>query len=122
MTLSLKQIYCTYIHHFFHSLYKKCACFLLVYCEYRIHRFLFCENLLGNDPDSDSHEIQQNVTACTQLGPGHIGPPPKTEKEGKTLYISDITTSYFNNTASLARTEFCVYCVLFSDDCQREEE
>lgn len=27
----------------------------------------------------------QNVRACAQMGPGHIGPPPKKDKEGNAL-------------------------------------
>ncbi|XP_040000090.1 protein PIH1D3 [Xiphias gladius] len=35
----------------------------------------------------DDEEESKNVTACAQLGPGHIGPPPKNDKEVATAYV-----------------------------------
>ncbi|KAF1384063.1 hypothetical protein PFLUV_G00138380 [Perca fluviatilis] len=37
--------------------------------------------LLATQQDDDDDEDCKNVTACAQLGPGHIGPPTKKDKE-----------------------------------------
>ncbi|TDH05616.1 hypothetical protein EPR50_G00124310 [Perca flavescens] len=37
--------------------------------------------LLATQQDDDDDEDCKNVTACAQMGPGHIGPPPKKDKE-----------------------------------------
>ncbi|XP_005796625.2 protein PIH1D3 isoform X3 [Xiphophorus maculatus] len=43
--------------------------------------------LLSTQQEEDEDEdCKQNATAYRQLGPGHIGPPPKKEKEVSTAY------------------------------------
>ncbi|KAM6920269.1 dynein axonemal assembly factor 6 [Lycodopsis pacificus] len=42
--------------------------------------------LLSTQQDDDGDEDCKNVTACAGLGPGHIGPPPKRDKEVSTVY------------------------------------
>ncbi|XP_026169866.1 dynein axonemal assembly factor 6 [Mastacembelus armatus] len=37
--------------------------------------------------DDDDDEDNKNPTACAKLGPGHIGPPPKKDKEVSTAYV-----------------------------------
>uniref|UniRef100_A0A147AZ21 Dynein axonemal assembly factor 6 n=1 Tax=Fundulus heteroclitus TaxID=8078 RepID=A0A147AZ21_FUNHE len=34
--------------------------------------------------DEEEEDLKQNATACLHLGPGHIGPPPKKDKEVST--------------------------------------
>ncbi|XP_023280284.1 protein PIH1D3-like [Seriola lalandi dorsalis] len=45
--------------------------------------------LLSTQQDDDDDEERRNATACGQLGPGHIGPPPKKDKdkEESTAYV-----------------------------------
>ncbi|KAK9538485.1 hypothetical protein VZT92_003653 [Zoarces viviparus] len=42
--------------------------------------------LLSTQQDDDGDEDCKNVTACAGLGPGHIGPPPKRDKEVSPVY------------------------------------
>ncbi|XP_029381381.1 dynein axonemal assembly factor 6 [Echeneis naucrates] len=37
--------------------------------------------------DDDDGEETQRVSAYAQMGPGHIGPPPKTDKEVSSAYV-----------------------------------
>ncbi|XP_029929707.1 dynein axonemal assembly factor 6 [Myripristis murdjan] len=39
--------------------------------------------------DDDDDKDRKNVATCAQLGPGHIGPPPKpsAKKDGSTAYV-----------------------------------
>ncbi|XP_044076651.1 protein PIH1D3 [Siniperca chuatsi] len=39
------------------------------------------------EDDDDDDEDCKNLTACARLGPGHIGPPPKKDKEVSTAYV-----------------------------------
>ncbi|MED6266770.1 hypothetical protein CHARACLAT_005481 [Characodon lateralis] len=41
--------------------------------------------------EEEDEDCNQNATGCAQLGPGHIGPPPKKDKEVSSAYIK--TTS-----------------------------
>ncbi|XP_016526960.1 protein PIH1D3-like isoform X2 [Poecilia formosa] len=48
--------------------------------------------LLSTQQEEDEDEdCKQNETAYGQLGPGHIGPPPKKEKEVSTAYTKKIS-------------------------------
>ncbi|KAM6918559.1 dynein axonemal assembly factor 6 [Xenentodon cancila] len=42
--------------------------------------------LLSAQQEEDDDGDCENVTACAQLGPGHIGPPPKKEKDVSSAY------------------------------------
>ncbi|XP_017266391.1 protein PIH1D3 [Kryptolebias marmoratus] len=42
--------------------------------------------LLSNPQEEEEDEDCKNVTACAQMGPGHIGPPPKKDTEVKSTY------------------------------------
>ncbi|XP_040911557.1 protein PIH1D3 [Toxotes jaculatrix] len=42
--------------------------------------------LSAQQDDDDDDEESKNVTAFAQLGPGHIGPPPKKDKEVLTAF------------------------------------
>ncbi|XP_070830949.1 dynein axonemal assembly factor 6 [Chaetodon trifascialis] len=37
----------------------------------------------------EEEEDEENVTACARLGPGHIGPRPKEDKEVSTAYVKN---------------------------------
>ncbi|XP_045907612.1 dynein axonemal assembly factor 6-like [Micropterus dolomieu] len=43
--------------------------------------------LLSAQQDDDDDEDCKNVSSCAQLGPGHIGPPPKKDKEVSNAYV-----------------------------------
>lgn len=43
--------------------------------------------LLSTQQEEEEDEGCRNVAACAQLGPGHIGPPPKKDKEVSTAYM-----------------------------------
>ncbi|XP_071347694.1 dynein axonemal assembly factor 6 [Trachinotus anak] len=48
------------------------------------------------DGDDDDEEESKNVTAYAQLGPGHIGPPPKKDKEESTAYVKKNSKDIWN--------------------------
>ncbi|XP_074508281.1 dynein axonemal assembly factor 6 [Sebastes fasciatus] len=45
--------------------------------------------LLSTQQDDDDDEDCRNVTACARLGPGHVGPPPKKDKEVSSAYVKN---------------------------------
>lgn len=65
------------------------------------------------------------MAAIAQLGPGHIGPSPKKDKEGNSLHFTlKELLHHCSNTQRLNTMSVCVMCImcLYSDDCLHEEE
>lgn len=59
---------------------------------------------------------QQNVSACAQMGPGHIGSPPKKDKKGNAF--SNISQTKLQNNKKLSvhysyKLNMCVCVCVF---------
>ncbi|KAG8013823.1 Protein PIH1D3 [Nibea albiflora] len=53
-----------------------------------VHNLQALSALLSTQQDDDDDDEEcKNVPACAQLDPGHIGPPPKKDKEVTTAYV-----------------------------------